>query len=182
MRKVYYHEDDYCQLELVAEANRQWCAEQMGQIDEFAAAHKADVGWTDVYARPDNPTPLATLNLSRTAFTEAMPASMLPFDRVFTGYSTYRSECKGTIAFGPHDSLVAYVELADDDVVSCVWFTFDLKLPADVTIATELARSLSRWPVMIADWGWSKLLRLTDAAALRDYYDERLKVFGRAQA
>lgn len=181
MREVYYHEDDYCQLELVTEANSQWCAEQMGLIDEFAATHKADVGWTDIYVRSDNPTPLTTLNISRSEFTESMPMSMLPFDRVFTGYSRYRLECKRTMAFGPHDSLVAYVELDDNNVVSSVWFTFDLKSSDDVATATELTLALSRWPLLVADWGWSKLFRLTDTEALTKYYNERVQVFGRTQ-
>jgi len=104
----------------------------MGQIEEFAAAHKAEVGWTDMYVRSDNPTPLSTLSISRSQFANSMPSSMPPFDRVFTGYSTYRSECKRT------DSLVAYAELDDNDVVSSVWFMFDVKSLDDVVIATDL--------------------------------------------
>ena len=182
MREVCYHEDDYCQLELVAEANWHWCAEQMGKIDEFAAAHKAEIGWTDMYARSDNPARLLTLAISRSQFVSSMPSSTRPYDRVFTGYSTYRSECKRTIAFGPHDALVAYAELDDNDLVCSVWFTFDLKSPADVVIATDLALGLSRWPVFVSDWGWSRLLRLTDTAAVSQYFNDRVKVFGREQS
>jgi len=181
MREVYYHEDDYCQLELIVETNGLWCAEQMGLIDDFAAAHKAEVGWTDMYMRADNPTSLSTLSISRTQFASTMPSSMPPFDRVFTGYSTYRSECKRTIAFGPHESLVAYAEFDDNDVVSSVWFAFDLRSVDDVVVATELTAVLSNWPVLIADWGWSKLIRPNEAEALTQYYNERVKVFGRTQ-
>jgi hypothetical protein len=85
MREVCYHEDDYCQLELVVESNGRRCAEQMGKIDEFAAAHKADVGWTDIFVRSANPTPLSSQNISRTEFVQAITPSMPRFDRVFTG-------------------------------------------------------------------------------------------------
>lgn len=181
MREVYYHEDDYCQIELAAEANGRWCAEQMGKIDEFSAAHKAEVGWTDIYVRSANPTPLTSLNISRSTFTASMPSSMPRFDRVFTGYSSYRSECKSTIAFGPNDSLVAYAQFDDNDVISSVWFTLDLRSTDDVVIANDLASGLSRWPVLMADWGWSQLIRLTDTDRLTQYYRERVKVFGRDQ-
>lgn len=154
----------------------------MGKIDEFAAAHKAEIGWTDMYARSDNPARLLTLAISRSQFVSSMPSSTRPYDRVFTGYSTYRSECKRTIAFGPHDALVAYAELDDNDLVCSVWFTFDLKSPADVVIATDLALGLSRWPVFVSDWGWSRLLRLTDTAAVSQYFNDRVKVFGREQS
>ncbi len=181
MREVYFHEDDYCQLELVAEANGRWCAEQMGKIDEFAAAHKADVGWTDIYVRSQNPRALSSVNICRSKFTEYMPSRMPHFDRVFTGYSSYRTECKNTIAFGPSDSLVAYAEFDDNDVISSVWFSLDLQSTDDVMIANELASALSRWPVLLADWGWSQLIRLADADSLTQYFRGRVKVFGRNQ-
>ena len=181
MREVYYHEDDYCQLELVAESNSQWCAEQMGQIDEFAAAHKEEVGWTDIYVRSSNPMPLCSMNISRSGFTKSMPSSMPRFDRVFTGYSSFRSECKSTIAFGPHDSLVAYAEFDNNDVILSVWFTLDLRSTDDVEIANDLASCLSRWAVLLADWGWSQLIRLTDRDKLVHYYLDRVNVFGRGQ-
>jgi hypothetical protein len=179
MRDVYYHEDDYCQLELVFEVNGQFCAEQMGMIDEFSAVHKADVGWTDVYARPDNPTPLSAVNITGSDLTACMPSSMPRFDRVFTGYSTCRTECERTIAFGPHDSLVAYAEVDGNDVVTSVWFTFDLKSSDDVAVAIDLMHGLSRWPLLVADWGWSQLIRVNDSDALTHYFNERVKVFGR---
>jgi hypothetical protein len=177
LRELYFHEDDYCQLELVAEANGRWCAEQMGRIDEFAAAHKAEVGWTDILVRSESPTPLSSLAISRSQFIDSMPSSMRPFDRIFTGYGTTLSECRQTIAFGPHHSLVAHAELDAEDIVSAVWFTFDLKSPGDVAIATDLTHALSRWPALIADWGWSQLIRLTDVDALTQYFSARVEVF-----
>ncbi len=182
MREVFYHEDDYCQRELVSEQNWQFCAEQMGRINEFSAAHKADMGWTDVYALPANPTPLSTVSITRSNFIACMPSSMAPFDRVFTGYGEYRTECVRTIAFGPNSLLVAYAELDDKDVVQAVWFTFDLMTPEDVATAIDLAHGLSRWPLLMADWGWSRLLRLDDTEGLMQYFNERVKVFGQMQS
>ena len=104
---------------------------------------------------------------------------MRTYDRVFTGYITYRSECNRTIAIGPHDALVAYAERDDNDFVCSVWFTFDMKSPTDVVIATDLALGLSRWPVLVSDWGWSKLFRLTDTAEVTQYFNDRVNVFGR---
>ena len=178
MREIYFHEDDYCQIELVAEANWQFCAEQMGEIASFSERHQAGAGWTDIYVRSANPITLASLAISRAALAGSIPPSMPQFDRVLTGYSSYRVECQRTLAFGPHPALVLFAEFGDDDIVSAVWFAFELSSAEDADLALRLSRSLSRWPVAIADWGWSALLRVTDADALARYFDKRVEVFG----
>ena len=40
MRKIYFHEDDYCQLEVLPLAARQFCLQEMGEIDAFAEEHR----------------------------------------------------------------------------------------------------------------------------------------------
>ncbi len=178
MREVNFHEDDYCQLELVSEQNEHFCNEQMQKVSEFAAAHQAEVGWTDVYVRSANPVPLSSVKITRSDFARCMPVAMEPFDQVLTGCSSFRTECKRTIAFGPHPSLVAFAELDDGDIVQAVWFTFDLASQEDVEIAMELMRGLACWPVLVADWGWSRLFHVNDIDAFESYFQQRMQVFG----
>jgi hypothetical protein len=178
MRDVMFHEDDYCQLELVAEANGSFCAQQMGLIEDFSKAHATGAGWTDMFVRQENPTPLSSLGITRSAFSGAIPAVMPKFDSVATGYGSYRTDCTRTVAFGPHAHLVIYAEYDDKDVMTAIWFTFDVESEGEVENAMEVLRGLSRWPLALADWGWSQLIRLGDAEGLSRYLHERRKVFG----
>ena len=40
MREAYYHEDDFCMIELLPLDNLQHCLTQMGEQQAFADAHK----------------------------------------------------------------------------------------------------------------------------------------------
>lgn len=178
MREVYFHEDDYCQLELVAAADADFCLRQMRQIEAFSNEHRDGEGWNDVLVRSAAPTPLSSLGISRGEFVESIPASLPAFDRVLTGYGSQSIVCKRTLAFGPHTGLVAFADVGEDDCVFAVWFTLDLTTPDDVDVALQLTKSLSRWPAALADWGWNTLLPLTESDVLTRYFRKRIEVFG----
>ena len=78
MRKIYFHEDDYCQLEVLPLAARQFCLQEMGEIDAFAEEHREGPFYTDMYLREESPETLLQLNLRPEQLAEALaflPAS-----------------------------------------------------------------------------------------------------------
>lgn len=178
MREIYFHEDDYCQLELVAEQNWDWCIQEMNRLSEFSNAHQAEVGWTDIYVRQDPEITVESLGINRREWEAALPPAMKSFDRVLTGYGSTVETCSAVLAHGVHAGLVTFAALGARDVVTAVWFTFDLQTDDDVTTACALMPSLSRWPVFLADWGWCRQFDLNDAAGLQQYLRKRLEVFG----
>jgi hypothetical protein len=182
MREVYFHEDDYCQLELLPEANWDFCAKQMHEIEKFSEAHRAEVGWTEMFMRSENPKQLTELEIERSALVSSVREILPPFDRVLTGYGSYSEECQHTIALGPHSSLVLFAEIGARDIVKAVWFTLDLKSNEDVAIAVRSCVALSRWQVILADWGWCRAYRVSDTESLRGYFDRRAEVFGKSGA
>jgi hypothetical protein len=102
MREVYFHEDDYCQLELLPEANWDFCAKQMNEIEKFSEAHKAEIGWTDMFMRSENPKQLSEVEIERAALVSSVREILPPFDRVLTGYGSHSEECQHTIALVPY--------------------------------------------------------------------------------
>ena len=182
MREICFHEDDYCQLELLPDSNWDFCVKQMQKINEFSQAHRADIGWTDIFLRSENPSPLSDLKISSSAMVSAINNCMPPFDRVLTGYGNQLQECKHTIALGPHASLVLFAEIGANDIIKVAWFTLDLKSQEDVAIALKACSELSQWPVILADWGWCKAVRASNEDSLTRYFDQRVEVFGQGNA
>lgn len=178
MREIFFHEDDYCQLELVAEQNRDWCVEEMKRVRAFSEAHQAEVGWTDIYVRNDPGITFDSLGISRGDWEAALPQAMPSFDRVLTGYGSKVEACSTILAHGAHPGLVAFAALGERDLVTAVWFTFDLQTDEDVPVACDLLKSASRWPVFLADWGWCQQFDRHDADGLARYFQKRFEVFG----
>jgi len=53
---VQYWDDDYCQVELVPVANKEYILKQIDAINKFSEEHHTEQGYTDVYARDSQPT------------------------------------------------------------------------------------------------------------------------------
>lgn len=178
MSDAYFHEDDFCQIELAPEANWEFCARQMGEIETFSEAHRDGAGWIDMFVRGDNPAPFQSLGISRSDLSKSMPAAFPQFDQVFTGYSSYRESCPQTTAFGRESGIALFAQYNDAELITAAWCAFDITTEHDVESAMALIDSLSQWPLLLADWGWSALLRIQDRDLCNQYFNKRRQVFG----
>lgn len=43
MPSIYFHEDDFCQIEILPIENLGFCLKQAGCIEEFAKTHKSGI-------------------------------------------------------------------------------------------------------------------------------------------
>jgi hypothetical protein len=68
--EVYFHEDDYCQQEILPLAALDFCRNQITEIDAFATNHQAPggIGWTEMYMREDSPEKLSDLGITFESF------------------------------------------------------------------------------------------------------------------
>jgi hypothetical protein len=168
MREAFFHEDDYCQIEVLPLDNLSFCLEQAGQIDEFSEEHRVGSFWDAMYIRAENPAKLASLRLTLSQIRDALVAEMPEFDSVLTGYSSYREPCPKVHGFGRDDSEVLFVEAADDQIVTAIWCSDPMP---------ELQRLPRREHLLLADWGWSFICPLADTERFNIYLSERERVF-----
>lgn len=98
-RIAFFHEDDYCQCEILPLIAKGFCMKQMGKIEDFAQEHQANFGFTDIVVRDDSPHKIEELALHAEQLHEAL-CFLPPYDRVETGYSSCRKECKSTYCRG----------------------------------------------------------------------------------
>ena len=53
MRKIYFHEDDYCQQQFLPIENQEWVNDKLKTLEDFSAKHKSEsgYGWNEIYVR-----------------------------------------------------------------------------------------------------------------------------------
>lgn len=168
MRTVYFHEDDYCQCEILPLMAKEHCLREMGEIEVFAEEHREGPFFNDVYLRGDSPHTLRELNL-RSEQLEAVLDFLPAFDRVETGYSTYREECKDTYARGFNDNLAVFWDTDEGGVVKALWLVIWVKAE-NVDIVRRIYTALgSVAPLLLADWNWSACVDLTNQNEIEQY-------------
>lgn len=183
-RTVFFHEDDYCQIQLLPLQNWDHCQKQIGAIEDFSAQHVIPgVGWSDMYMRPSEPITLAALAIRDADLHDTLTSSLLPYDRVQTGYSSHAEDCRNTRGFGFESDFAVFYEYDDHGIVTATWL--DLYGPAaseQKKLLAALGAVSQLGKLLYVDWGWCRLYALEDGASLMSYLHEREQRFASIRA
>jgi hypothetical protein len=157
-REIYFHEDDYCQQELLPREALAFVESEIKNSDDFAAGHLAagGIGWTDVYVRQDPPVTFSALRMTREDFDVAISPHLPPFDQVYTGYSSYRERCKKAAAWGTSQQNAIFVDWDDEGIIKNVWTQFFESDEKSILAASKSIAALGMLhSLMYVDWAWS---------------------------
>jgi len=171
-RTALFHEDDYCQIELLPAQNWAHCAHKLGRTREISEDPKTseDPGWTELCLRSHAPLPIAALGIDFEGVTHALALHLPQFDTVETGYGSYSEKCPDTCAFGYAGGCIVYASHNDSGHVSAIWLALGpatAQEEAGFLAALHTADALG--PLLLVDWGWNALLRLRETGELLAY-------------
>jgi|APMI01.1.fsa_nt_gi hypothetical protein len=168
MRHAYFHEDDYCQIEIIPIENLKFCLEQAGKIAEFSEKHRNGIGWDKIYLREENPKKISELNITIEKIREAFQEKLPEYDEVYTGYSSERILCNNTYAFGVDQGEILFLETDENGKLTSLWCS---EPTTDLYCLPNYERFL------LADWCWEFICPLADKATIEKYLTERERVF-----
>ncbi|WPC42698.1 hypothetical protein [Clostridium sp. JS66] len=180
MRNIFFHEDDYCQIEILPKENYNYCLSQCGNIEDFANDHMDvnGLGYTDIYIRENNAILLSTLTLTKDYLKKCMENIFPKFDKVETGYSSYCIEDKNTCAYGFNENVIAFFDYDENDIVQNIWLILNIYEKNDIKSAEKLLHKLSETSdLLLVDWGWSEVYLLTDTESIGQYLGRRENIF-----
>ncbi len=176
MREAFFHEDDYCQIEVLPVSNWDYCTSQLQSIGQFSEAHSNGIGWTDIYLRDQNPQRMASLNISTTTLASVLNTILPSYDRVLTGYSSYREESKHTLAFGSETACIVFAGYDSNNIVQDIWLDLGLADEAGQGLALSgLLRLAEMNDLLLVDWSMGELIHLSNAEQIKMYFADRTK-------
>ena len=176
MREAYFHEDDYGQIQVLPISNWNYCLSELKKIGEFSDEHFDGMGWTDIYIRDENPHGLASLNINTKDLASILGKTLAPYDKVLTGYSTYREEAKRTLAFGSETSCIVFVGYESNNIVEEIWLDFGISTQKDRELAVNGLLNLgSLGETFLVDWSLGDMMKLSDKDKIMSYFDLREK-------
>lgn len=168
---IFYHEDDFRQVEIVPYDNFSTLKTESEKVDTFAEEHFYGAGFTDIYVRNDQSN--TKLNQRRIAPNDLEKIlGLLGFDRipnVLTGYGqNYREQHKDCIAFGK-DYCAVYYDFKDN-VVDHIWFTNHWRMDK-VKLAECLHGLGQQWNLLLQDWNLTITVDLCDKNSIDQYLE-----------
>lgn len=172
-RTVFFHEDDYCQQEILAPDSESFAAEQNEKIQEFSEEHKAPggAGWTDMYVRESVDKPL---DLKLQQLKQVLAPIVPQYDEVYTGYgSSYRELCPNTLAWGINNECAIYADYDTEENVTTLWVDFFDR--DNIDTACKIIEALAQINAFVyVDWAWDYQQLITDVNIFREYLTDKL--------
>ena len=168
-REIYFHEDDYCQQELLPREALAFADAEIKKIGEFADAHRAPdgAGWTDVYVRQKPPVNFRALGVKKEVFADAVSPDLPPFDLVCTGYSSYRERCRKTAAWGTSQHNALFADWDDESIITNVWAQFFDSDEKSLLAASKAVAALGMLhSIIYVDWAWGYTCEIINDEAL----------------
>jgi hypothetical protein len=156
-REIYFHEDDYCQQQLLPREAAAYAGAEIQKIGEFADSHRVPggLGWTDIYVRKEAPVELRTLRIKRQEFAALVSSFLTSFDVVYTGYSSHREVCRKTGAWGNSQQCALLADWDEDGIIANVWAEFFAEDEESILAASKAVAALGRLhPLVYVDWAW----------------------------
>ena len=172
IRIAFYHEDDYCQKEILPLTATNYCINQMNEINDFSQEHQSECGgFSDIFIREETPHGIDELGLRTEQLNEAL--HFLPaYDLVETGYSSCREESKTTFCRGKGYEQNIFWSVNEFGIVNALWLDMEIA-PITVDMWRRVLISLGKIaPVLLADWSWSLCVDLTNPSNIEEYIKE----------
>lgn len=170
--KLFIHEDDFSEIEILPASTAEWCAAQIAHIAAFADRHEAPdgTGWTDIYMRPPAPAGLASLAIPFEQTVEAIARRLPRFSEVSTGIYCSPVQVPGALGFGhaPNAAIVLFADKASSHVEA-----MNLIAQAGGAEAEALFDTLGHLPyaaaLIVVDWLRGCCFAPTDAGQVTQY-------------
>jgi hypothetical protein len=121
---MFFHEDDYCQVQLVPFENHSSLMEEARKVKGFAHSNFDGVAYKDIYVRGDERLKLSDRKIKVSEFEMMLSTSGLGrTDQVTTGYgSSHREVCANTVGYGRSDCAILFDW--KNETVEHVWLFF----------------------------------------------------------
>ncbi len=161
---IFYHEDDYCQIEIVPKENQSYLLKQADNITDFSTENE----YSDIYVREENKVSLKSRKIDKTELEKLLTElETEKHTEVTTGYgSEYRVKSENTIGFGKEYSAV-YFDFENDKVRN-IWVTnlFGLNHDQVVDVFSKIGE---KWNLVLMDWSSLELIDLTNKEMINKY-------------
>ncbi|GAL85552.1 hypothetical protein MYP_2781 [Sporocytophaga myxococcoides] len=164
---IFYHEDDYRQVEIVPFENFNALIKQAENIEEFAEKNFDGIGYSDIMVREENELKLKDRGIPVTELEEVLLNLSLPRKTlVTTGISPGEMVSKNTLGYGENWNGLFFQ--FESDIVSSIWIAGTI--PTGKDKVTDTLNVLGRkWNLLLMDWNSCKLIDLKDKEQIVTY-------------
>lgn len=164
---IFYHEDDYKQVEIIPFENFKELIKQAENVQDFAEKHFERGGYTDMMVREENGFKLKQRGIEPKELDLIL--SELPFKKytnVSTGIRPGEMNSENTYGYGENYNGIFFD--FESDSVTGIWISGspEMKNKEFVEILNKIG---NKWSLLLMDWNSLELIDLKDKEQIEKY-------------
>jgi hypothetical protein len=182
MRINNYHEDDFCQIELIPFDNLDFIKTEISNLHDFSNKHKVvnGIGWTDIYNRKENPIKTIDKNIHINEIETVLDKCSIKFDKVQTGCGQYIQNCDNTISYGINNNSSIFFDFNSDKIVENIWMNIYITTLSEKDDLHNIVNNLSlKFDFLLVGWGWEFYETINNIETIDEYLLKRIEIFSK---
>lgn len=164
---IFYHEDDYKQVEIVPAENFNELIKQAENVQDFAEGHFDGGGYTDMMVREDSGSKLKERGIKSVELDLIL--SELPIKKsteVSTGIRPGEMKSENTFGYGENYNGIFFD--FESDTVTGIWIAGSI--PTDNEKVIEVLNKIGQeWSLLLMDWNSLELVDLKKKEQIEKY-------------
>ncbi|PZR22807.1 MAG: hypothetical protein DI539_04775 [Flavobacterium psychrophilum] len=172
--EIYFHEDMYCQVELVPRENIFHLEKENEKINEFSKEHLDGTGYTDIYVRENSPISIAERKITIDNLHNFLtPIGFTKSETVYYGYGSEKIKSDNTNAYRLNRAHIFFDY--KEDIVTAFWingFRFHKSEEFKKKLMVILYAIGNEYNVVLNDWDLSVTVDLSSKIEIEKYLNE----------
>jgi len=171
---VYFHEDSFCQVEFIPRENMFYLKKENQEVDQFARKHFDGLGYTDVYARDENPIKIIDKKIAFNKIDHTLiKLGLKKVVEVYSGYGSTSWKCENTFVYKVDEAEI-FIS-TDGEIIKDFWIE-GFRFYEDGEIKNKLKKVLStignEFDLLLNDWNITAVIDLKKESEIEKYLNE----------
>lgn len=164
---IFYHEDEYRQVEIVPSENFNELIKQAENVQDFAEKHFDGGGYTDMMVRDENGFKLIQRGIEPKELDLILSELLIKkYTDVSTGIRPGEMKSENTYGYGKNYNGIFFD--FESDSVTGIWIAGSPNVE-DEKFAQALNDIGNRWSLLLMDWNSLELINLKDKEQIEKY-------------
>jgi hypothetical protein len=148
--------------------NEQFIKKEFGEIFDFSEKHKIVDGiYSDIYVRDNFQKELKEYKIDYVEIDRKLSNIAIKYEKVTTGYSTYRENCENTIGYKFNEIKIFISH--NDKYIDHIWFDFDFNESNAAENLYEILEKITKdYDLIFVNWSWQFYSRIKQDLKLKN--------------
>ncbi len=173
-KKIHYHEDDCCMIELLPNENLDNIRDDFNKIHNLENKNNNKI--FDIHINNWQKNKISTKRIRLDTISKIISTHMQKFDIVTTWINPQIQKCKRIVAFWNNPKIVIFIKYRKKTIVENIWLNINIINKKDKKNLLDVFSAISKkYNLLIVDWNKYFVANINNSKSIEKYLNKFLE-------